>query len=241
MRPILFLFMIGILCLHAEEQNSKTAVETFLKDPLSSIRTTGDPILQSPTRKLSVDEIQNDPSVREAVTLGHLALSEFRAKKGFGRAIAAPQIGYSISMICLFLHGQRMTIFNPEIIYKSPETFLMWDDCLSFPDQMACVRRHKSISVAFMDDKGAGRTWINLPKDLAELLQHEIDHLNGVLALDIAENPPAAQQACSGSNGTGEDEMCAVARVVPRAVYEEQQDKFDSYVREGRGGGGIIN
>ena len=232
MRAIIFLFILGIWCLHAEEHNSETPTDTeaLLNDPLSSIRTTGDPILQTPTRKLSVEEIQSDPTVHEAMSLGHRALSAFRAEKGFGRAIAAPQFGYSISMICLFLHGQKITIFNPEIIYKSDDTFLMWDDCLSFPDQLACVRRHKSISVAFMDERGAGKTWINLPKDFAELLQHEIDHLNGVLALDIAENPPV-QQACNGSNGTGEDDMCAVSKTVSRAVYEMQRDKFESYVR----------
>lgn len=228
MHPIILLWILGVWCIHAEKYS--TQAETTSSDPLSSIRTTGDPILQAHARKLSVDEIQNDPQIKEAMALGHSALAAFRAQKGFGRAIAAPQFGYSIAMICLFLHGQKMTIFNPEIISKSPETFLMWDDCLSFPDQLACVRRHKSISVAFMDEKGAGKTWINLPKDLAELLQHEIDHLNGVLALDIAESPPA-QQACSGGNGTGEDEMCAVPKVIPREAFEMQREKFESYVR----------
>lgn len=199
-------------------------------DTLKSIRTVGDPILQSPTRKLTVEEIQNDPLIKEASDFGHRVLSDFRAQKGFGRAIAAPQFGYSIAMICLFLHGQRMTIYNPEIIYKSQDTFLMWDDCLSFPDQMACVQRHKSISVAFMDERGAGRTWINLPKDLAELLQHEIDHLNGIIALDIAVEPPVLNEACSGSNGTGEDTLCSVSKIVPRSTYEMQRKKYDSYL-----------
>jgi peptide deformylase len=234
------LLLLGIYCLHAEKQNSNIATDSASSaaalshdtNSLSSIRTIGDPILQTPTRKLTVEEIQSDTSVKEASEFGHRMLSEFRAQKGFGRAIAAPQFGYGIAMICLFIHGQKMTIYNPEIIYKSPETFLMWDDCLSFPDQMACVRRHKSISVAFMDERGAGRTWINLPKDLAELLQHEIDHLNGVVALDIAEEPPSAKnEACSGSNDTGEDSMlCNVSKVVPRSAYVMQREKYDSYL-----------
>ena len=213
-----------------EQQQQQEDGNEELTKSLSVIRTIGDPILHTPCQKLSVDDIRNDPQVKEAVELGHKALSDFRKKKGFGRAIAAPQFGYSLAIICLFIHGQKMTIFNPEIIYRSSDTFLMWDDCLSFPEQMACVRRHKTISIAFMDDKGSGRTWINLPTDLAELLQHEIDHLNGVLAIDIAESPPA-QTACSVGNGTGEDEECAVPKVVLRSLYEAQQGLFDSYVR----------
>ena len=110
----------------------------------------------------------------------------------------------------------------------------MWDDCLSFPDQMACVRRHKSISIAFMDEKGAGKTWINLPKDLSELLQHEIDHLNGVLAIDIAEHPPGTYDGCAasgnGTGGDGEGENCVVPKVVPRLTFETQRRTFESYL-----------
>lgn len=230
MQFIMLIFVLGIWTLHADKVVGNNA--NFPDNPLAAIRSSGDPILQTPARKLTVDEIQNDPVTKQAMDLGHRALSEFRSQNGFGRAIAAPQFGYSISMICLFIHGQKMTIFNPEIIQKSTETFLMWDDCLSFPDKMACVRRHKSISVAFMDDKGAGRTWINLPKDLSELLQHEIDHLNGVLALDLAVEPPGMQVCSDEEVGDGKGALCTVPKIVPRSIYEKQRKKFDSYLQQ---------
>jgi peptide deformylase len=224
----IIIFMLFISFLYAEDNqiNETTSMDDLNNSFLTKIRTIGDPILQTKVRKLSQDEIRNDPEIKNASSLGHRLLADFREHHGFGRAIAAPQFGYSIAMICLFVHGQKMTIFNPEIISKSQDTFLMWDDCFSFPDKMASVRRHKSISIAFMDEKGAGRTWINLPKDMAELLQHEIDHLNGILAVDIAEQPPG-EIPCS----SGEDEKCSIPKFISRENYMLEKVKFDSYLR----------
>jgi peptide deformylase len=125
-------------------------------------------------------------------------LRKFRSKMGFGRAIAAPQLGYPFRIIALHYNNTDVTLYNPVIIDHSSETFTMWDDCFSFPDKMVCVRRYKTISVQFVNEKNEVVVWNNCDQDLSELLQHEIDHLHGVLALSKAvppnrgENPPAA-------------------------------------------------
>jgi peptide deformylase len=75
---------------------------------------------------------------------------------------------------------------NPEITWCSPETFTMWDDCMSFPSLLVRVRRHRAISVRYLDDEGVTRIMDRLDQATSELLQHEIDHLNGVLAVDHA-------------------------------------------------------
>jgi len=77
-------------------------------------------------------------------------------------------------------------ILNPEIISMSDETFTMWDDCMSFPWLMVKVRRHKSISVKYQTSTGLSIIWDNVEQNISELLQHEIDHLNGILAVDLA-------------------------------------------------------
>ena len=133
--------------------------------------------------------ISNETYVMKAREDSHAVLRDFRSKMGFGRAIAAPQIGYSIRMIAMNICGKEITLYNPEITHKSDETFTMWDDCLSFPDQMCCVRSHNSISIQFIDDNGNNISWNNCTRDISELLQHEIDHLNGILATQIAISP----------------------------------------------------
>lgn len=111
-------------------------------------------------------------------------LTDFRSKAGFGRAIAAPQVGACLRIIALHLGATPFALINPEITWKSSELIDVWDDCLSVPDRLVKVQRHRRISLRYQNEKGQWRTWENLPVDLAELVQHEIDHLDGILMLD---------------------------------------------------------
>lgn len=112
-------------------------------------------------------------------------LANFRNVKGFGRAIAAPQIGILKQMIFVNMSGFSGPLINPVITWASDEKFELWDDCFSFPDLMVRVSRSIKIKVDYQDKENLKNTLI-AENDLAELLQHEIDHLNGVLALDRA-------------------------------------------------------
>ncbi len=118
----------------------------------------------------------------------HATLSRFRIEHGFGRAIAAPQIGVTQRFVAVQLDGPPITMINPEIIRVSHSTFTLWDDCMSFPDLLVRVRRHESIDLRFLDDTGRQQIWRNLERATSELVQHELDHLDGVLALDRARN-----------------------------------------------------
>ena len=113
-------------------------------------------------------------------------LDDFRRQHGFGRGIAAPQIGNARRFIALNLGEGSFLVINPEITWRSEERFSMWDDCMCFPDQLVKVERNASISVRFLDEQGQTQEWQHLERTLAELLQHEIDHLDGILALDLA-------------------------------------------------------
>jgi peptide deformylase len=114
-------------------------------------------------------------------------LYDFQDSYGFGRAIAAPQIG--VQQRIIFMHvqpmGPRLPLINPEIIRRSSEMMELWDDCFSFPDLMVRVRRHAEVGVRYTDASGERQT-IDARGDLSELLQHEIDHLDGILATDRA-------------------------------------------------------
>jgi peptide deformylase len=111
-------------------------------------------------------------------------LSDFRLRNGFGRGIAAPQIGGTQRVVFLNTDGEG-ALLNPKIIRRSRTRMTLWDDCFSFPDLMVKVRRHVRVEVQFQDP--AGRTHrLDATGGLAELLQHEIDHLDGILAIDRA-------------------------------------------------------
>ena len=61
----------------------------------------------------------------------------------------------------------------------------LWDDCFSFPDILAKVNRNLSIEIRYRDEEGK-KLSLRAESGLSELLQHEIDHLDGILAIDRA-------------------------------------------------------
>ena len=142
----------------------------------------GDPRL----RRVATPASPTEPGLMHDVARLHATLAAFRAEHGFGRAVAAAQIGVSRRFIALNLGEGPFTMFNPEIVWRSGETFTLWDDCMSFPFLLVRVAREVSVSVEFDDESGARQRWDRLDRATSELLQHEIDHLDGVLALDRA-------------------------------------------------------
>lgn len=152
------------------------------------VRLMGDPVLR---RVADAVEDVSAPDVLEAVAELHLSLADFRAEHGFGRGISAPQIGHSLRFIALNLGKGPFTMFNPEITWRSEDTFRLWDDCMSFPDLLVRVQRHTSITVTYTDEAGEPQTMAKVNQALSELLQHELDHLDGVLSIDRADGPPS--------------------------------------------------
>ena len=161
-----------------------------MSDRMSADRVAADRVLPlgDPRLRLVCREVEDavDPSfLRESLRL-KAALDAFRAEHGFGRGIAAPQIGIPKRFVAINLGHGTHALLNPVITWRSPETFTLWDDCMCFPDLLVRVRRNMSISVAFMDEQGTAKTWEHLGQAESELLQHELDHLDGVLATDLA-------------------------------------------------------
>ncbi|HSX60810.1 MAG TPA: pyridoxal-phosphate dependent enzyme [Tahibacter sp.] len=122
-------------------------------------------------------------------------LHAYRAAHGFGRGIAAPQLGIARRIVVLDLGAGPIALIDPEIIWRDPETRAVWDDCFSLPGRLVRVRRHRSVSLRYRDAAGRERRWEKLPFDLAELVQHELDHLDGVLMSDRAEGSDAIRPA----------------------------------------------
>ena len=105
-----------------------------------------------------------------------------------GIGLAAVQVGVlkRIIVIDLSKNGQKKTplfIVNPQITFKSDELISYEEGCLSIPNQFAEVKRPSSCKVNFLDYNGKKRE-INADGLLATCVQHEVDHLNGVLFID---------------------------------------------------------
>ncbi len=110
-------------------------------------------------------------------------LHEFQRIHGTGRGIAAPQIGEARRVVRIDSPDFSYVMINPEIIWASPEMFEVWDSCFSYWGVVFLVTRHREIKVAYYDADGC-RHILHARDDLAELLQHEIEHLDGSPAID---------------------------------------------------------
>lgn len=111
-------------------------------------------------------------------------LMDFQERKRIGRAIAAPQIGIFKKIIYIHTPRRSFELVNPRIVDRSEEMFDVWDSCFSFDARFfVYIKRHKSIHVEYSDKSGLQISEM-FDDDMAELLQHEIDHLHGILATD---------------------------------------------------------
>ena len=106
-------------------------------------------------------------------------MKEIRSDYNFGRAIAAPQLGIMKRLIYMNI-DKPVVIINPEFTFLSDELFEVWDDCMSFPNLLVKVKRHRKARMTYLDENWQPRE-MNLENDLSELLQHEYDHLDGIL------------------------------------------------------------
>ncbi|HXM66531.1 MAG TPA: peptide deformylase [Candidatus Acidoferrum sp.] len=151
--------------------------------PVRPILQLGDPRLREVAHQVE------DPSAPEVAALvSDLSdtLAHWRSTTGYGRGIAAPQLGVPHRVIFLKLpRSQPWPLVNPEITGHGAEQIVVWDACLSFLTIFMQVKRYRETSVRYQDLAGQHHH-ISAGDDsnLAELLQHEIDHLDGILALD---------------------------------------------------------
>jgi len=108
------------------------------------------------------------------------------AEKGVG--LAAPQVGKNERIIVtLFNQKTIVPMINPEITAHSDDTVVGEEGCLSLPGQWGYVRRFKEITVKYKTAKGEERT-MKLADFNARIIQHEIDHINGILFTDLLES-----------------------------------------------------
>jgi peptide deformylase len=89
------------------------------------------------------------------------------------------------------MHIDHPVVFiNPVLYDFSDEMMEIWDDCMCFPNLLVHLKRHRRCRIRFYDENWTLQDWL-LEDDMAELLQHECDHLDGILATQRALSPVA--------------------------------------------------
>lgn len=137
----------------------------------------GDPRLYEVSEEVTREELEE---LRPVITDMFDCIKGIRRDYGFGRAIAAPQIGVKKRLICI-LTDKPYVIINPELEFVGDEMMELMDDCMSFPKLLVRVRRYRHCILRCLDEHWTPRK-MQMDDDMAELIQHEYDHLDGILA-----------------------------------------------------------
>jgi peptide deformylase len=147
----------------------------------------GQPVLRRRAAEVAPAEILT-PEVQQLIQDMSATLDEMQ-----GAGLAGPQVFRGQR---LFLAGvlpppaedapRGVEVFiNPRITAVSPDTVGAWEGCLSFPELLVLVERHRRVRIEYLNRQGEART-LELADFPARVVQHELDHLNGVLTIDRA-------------------------------------------------------
>lgn len=137
----------------------------------------GDPKLYVTSTEYQKEHLKE---IEETIRDLHDTIMEYKRIYGSGRAIAAPQIGVQKRLLYMYI-DKPVVLINPVLTFSSDEMMTVIDDCMSFPGLLVKVKRHKECIVDYFD-LNWNRKQMRLTGDLAELVQHEYDHLDGILA-----------------------------------------------------------
>lgn len=143
----------------------------------------GDPALYAVSEPVAQKEL---PAMAAVCRDLHDTLMEYRRVHGAGRAIAAPQIGVKKRLLYLCI-DEPTAFLNPVLTFPDGERMPVLDDCMSFPGLLVKVHRYRRCVVTYRDLQWRACR-MELEGDLSELLQHEYDHLDGILATMRADD-----------------------------------------------------
>lgn len=162
-------------------QDGGGAAREKLIMPIKPILLLGNPALYQISEEITCEQLE---TIKPVVDDLHDTMMDFRRRYGYGRAIAAPQIGVFQRLVYMHIDSPKVLI-NPILYDGSKDMIDLWDDCMSFPEILVKVRRHSTIRILYRDLAWQEHEEL-LKGDLSELLQHEIDHLDGILAIKRA-------------------------------------------------------
>jgi peptide deformylase len=187
---------------------SPDALPGFMVQKRLPILPLGDPRLREKT--LPVPDPAN-PSVRAVANRLLGALRAFRKQHGFSQGIAAPQIGIAGRIMVVDPGPGPIVLVNPEVRWISDRTVCSWESCMCFPSLAVMVRRADAIRVAYRTLDGSDAVLASDIADVAAVIQHELDHLDGILLLDRTADTRS---------------------IISREAYAQDPDRFNRMCRD---------
>ncbi len=145
----------------------------------------GNPLLRQTA--LPVADVR-DPAVRQLIDDLWETLEDFRRRHGWGRALAAPVVGVPLRVVVLDVDEQRLVLINPRFESWSHEQVAAYESCITFSGIWGEVVRPARVVVVAQDENGVERRYDAIG-DLGRVMQHEIDHLDGLTWLDRDPDP----------------------------------------------------
>lgn len=138
------------------------------------------------TGEMTAILLKKSAPVQTPLSLDILALipemiETMRLEKGIG--LAAPQIGRSLQLCVIECEKKNLVLINPKITSLSQEKILFEEGCLSLPGQFYQIIRSEKLVVEYINERGLPKK-IRATGLLAVVIQHEIDHLNGILIVN---------------------------------------------------------
>ena len=130
----------------------------------------GDPRLYEIAEEVKKEELE---SLKPVFTDMFDCIKAIRRDYGFGRAIAAPQIGVRKRLICI-LTDRPYVIINPALEFLGDDTMELMDDCMSFPNLLVRVRRYRHCILRYRDENWLEQR-MRMDDEMAELIQHEYE------------------------------------------------------------------
>lgn len=137
-------------------------------------------LLGNPDLYKTSEEVKQGEDLTELIQDLHDTLIDYKQKYHAGRAIAAPQIGVRKRVIYFYV-DHAITFINPVLTFPDEEKMEVQDDCMSFPNLLVKVKRYQRCTITYKTPEWKEEK-MELEGDLSELLQHEYDHLDGILA-----------------------------------------------------------
>lgn len=143
------------------------------------------PLLRQKSQEVPVTKI-NSPEIKKVISDLKKTLREYRRLTGKGRGVAAVQIGIPLRITVLYINKKQVVLINPEITGRSTRFLEYPEICMSSNPIVAKVVRPAWVEVSYLNESGKKRIWDE--KDdliLNRVFQHEIDHLDGILNIDL--------------------------------------------------------
>jgi peptide deformylase len=147
--------------------------------PLLKILTQPNPILRKKSAEINLEIVKN----REFKNLISSMAKTMIKTDGVG--LAAPQIGKNIRLAVINSRDGVFCLINPKFIKKSWARELGQEGCLSIPGIFGMVKRHKKVSLTYYNQDGK-KIKLTAEGMMARVIQHEVDHLDGILFIDKA-------------------------------------------------------